>query len=85
MGRVVFLKRAGHDQRLRTTLGELLDDMEGAQEVASKSPQKYPDYEAMAEAMAEAVRSAVDIVAMACELEPYGEREVDDCWKLASL
>jgi uncharacterized protein YutE (UPF0331/DUF86 family) len=83
--RVVFLKRAGHDQSLRTTLGELLDHMEGAQEVASKSPQKYPDYEAMAEAMAEAVRSAVDIVAMACELEPYDEREVDDCWKLASL
>jgi hypothetical protein len=52
--------------------------MEGAQEIASKSPQKYPDYEAMAEA----VRSATDMVAMACELEPYGEpygeREGDD-------
>jgi mitochondrial fission protein ELM1 len=81
LGRVVFLKRAGHDQRLRTTLSELLDHMEGAQEVASKSSQKYPDYEAMAEA----VRSAVDMVAMACELEAYGEREGDECWKLASL
>ena len=71
---MVFLKRAGHDQRLRTTLGELLDHLEGAQEIASKSPQKYPDYEAMAEA----VRSATEMVAMACELEAYGQRESDD-------
>jgi hypothetical protein len=35
--------------------------------------------------MAEAVRSAVDMVAMACELEAYDEREGDDHWKLASL
>jgi len=28
--------------------------------------------------MAEAVRSAVDMVAMACELEDYDEREGDD-------
>jgi hypothetical protein len=55
-------------------LGELLDHMEGAQEVASRIVQKYPDYEAMAEA----VRSTVDMVAMACELEAYGEREGDD-------
>ena len=55
-------------------LSELLDHMEGAQEVASGTSQKYPDYEAMAEA----VRSATDMVAMACELEPYGEREGDD-------
>jgi hypothetical protein len=47
-------------------LGELLDHMEGAQEVASRIAQKYPDYEAMAEA----VRSTVDMVAMACELKP---------------
>ena len=60
--------------RLRTMLGELLDQMEGAQEVASGIAQKYPDYEAMAEA----VRSATDMVAMACELEAYGEREGDD-------
>ena len=51
--------------RLRTMLGELLDHMEGAQEVASRIVQKYPDYEAMAEA----VRSTVDMMAMACELE----------------
>ena len=51
--------------RLRTMLGELLDHMEGAQEVASRIAQKYPDYEAMAEV----VRSATDMVTMACELE----------------
>ena len=60
--------------RLRTMLGELLDHMEGAQEVASGIAQKYPEYEAMAEA----VHSATDMVAMACELEAYGERESDD-------
>ena len=60
--------------RLRTMLGEVLDHMEGAQEVASRIAQKYPDYEAMAEA----VRSATDMVAMAWELEAYGERESDD-------
>jgi hypothetical protein len=32
--------------RLRTMLGELLDHMEGAQEVASGIAQKYPEYEA---------------------------------------
>ena len=60
--------------RLRTMLGELLDHLEGAQEVASRIAQKYPEYEAMAQA----VRSATDMVAMACELEAYGERESDD-------
>jgi hypothetical protein len=60
--------------RLRTMLGELLDHMEGAQEVASGIAQKYPEYEAMAEE----VRKATDMVAMACELEAYGERESDD-------
>ena len=29
-------------------------------------------------AMAEEVRKAIDMVAMACELEAYGEREGDD-------
>ena len=51
--------------RLRTMLGELLDHMEGAQEVASGIVQEYPKYRAMAEA----VRSATDMVTMACELE----------------
>ena len=53
-------------------LGELLDHMEGAQDVASGIAQEYPEYEAMAEA----VRSATDMVAS--ELEAYGERESDD-------
>ena len=46
-------------------LGEVLDHMEGAQEVASGIAQKYPEYRAMAEV----VRSATDMVTMACELE----------------
>jgi hypothetical protein len=33
--------------RLRTMLGELLDHLEGAQEVASGIAQEYPEYEAM--------------------------------------
>ena len=61
-------------KRLRVRLGELLDRLEGAQEVASGIAQEYSEYEAMAEA----VRSATDMVAMACELEAYGERESDD-------
>ena len=55
-------------------LRELLDHLEGAQEVASGIAQEYSEYEAMAEA----VRSATDMVAMACELEAYDERESDD-------
>ena len=60
--------------RLRTMLGELLDHMEGAQEVASGIAQEHPEYEAMAEE----VRKATDMVAMACELEAYSERGSDD-------
>ena len=60
--------------RLRTMLGELLDHMEGAQEVASGIAQEYTEYEAMAEE----VRKATDMVAMACDLEAYGEREGND-------
>ncbi len=60
--------------RLRTMLGELLDPMEGAQEVASGIAQEYPEYEAMAEE----VRKATDMVAMACDLEGYDERGSDD-------
>ena len=60
--------------RLRTMLGELLDHLEGMEEVASGIAQEYPEYEVMAQA----VRSATDMVAMACELEAYGERESDD-------
>jgi hypothetical protein len=59
--------------RLRTMLGELLDHMEGAQEVANGIGNEYPEYEAMAEA----VSNATEIVAMACEVEAYGSREKD--------
>ena len=60
--------------RLRTMLGELLDYMEGAQEVAGGIAQEYPEYEARAEAG----RRAAEMVAMACELEAYGEHESGD-------
>jgi hypothetical protein len=60
--------------RLRTMLGDLLDHMEGAREVASGIAQEYPEYEAMAEE----VRKATDMVAMVCEVEAYGSGEDDD-------
>ena len=60
--------------RLRTMLGELLDHLEGAKEVASGIAQEYPEYEGMAQA----ISNAKDMVAMACELEAYGKRESDD-------
>ena len=64
--------RAGN--RLRTMLGELLDHMESTQEVAGGMAQECPEYEAMAEA----VHRAAEMVAMACELEAYGEHESED-------
>jgi hypothetical protein len=60
--------------RLRTMLGELLDHMEGAQEVASGIAHEYPQYEAMAEA----VSNATEMVAMARDLEAHGQRESGD-------
>ena len=60
--------------RLRTMLGELLDYMENAQEVASGIAQEYPEYEAMARE----VRRAADMVEMACEVEAYGQSGSDD-------
>ena len=60
--------------KLRIMLGELLDHMEGAQEVASGIAQDYTEYIAMAEV----VHSATEMVSMACELEAYGEREGDE-------
>ena len=60
--------------RLRTMLGELLDHIEGAQEVASGIAQEYPEYEAMFES----VQGAAKMVAMAYELEAYGQCESDD-------
>ena len=60
--------------RLRTMLGELLDPMEGAQEVASGMAEEYRVYEAMTEA----VHRAAEMVTIACELEAYGEHDSDD-------
>jgi len=60
--------------RLRTMLGELLDHMDGTQEVASGIAHEYPEYETMAEA----VSNATDMVAMARELEAHGQHEDDD-------
>ena len=60
--------------KLRAMLSELLDHMQGADEVASRIAQEYPEYRAIAEA----VHSATEMVAMACELEAYSEREEDD-------
>ena len=60
--------------RLRTMLGELLDHLEGAQEVASGIAHEYPEYEAMAEA----VSNATEMVAIADELEAHGQYDGDD-------
>ena len=61
-------------RELRVALGELLDYMESADEVAGRLAGEYPRYRAMAEA----VHHAAEIVSMACELEAYSEREGDD-------
>jgi hypothetical protein len=55
-------------------MGELLEHMEDAEEVASGIAQRYPEYEAMAEA----VHTAIDVVSMACELEAHDERQGED-------
>ncbi len=67
------MKHVGREKR-RIMLGELLEHMEGAQEVASGLAREHPEYTAMAEV----VRSATDMVSMACELEAYGEPEIED-------
>ncbi len=67
------MEDTGRD-RLRAMLGELLDHLEGAEEVANGIAIEHPEYEAMAEA----VRKATDMVSMGCESEGYGEREGDD-------
>ena len=67
------MEDGGRDKR-RSMLGELLEHMEGAQEVASGLAREHPEYAAMAEV----VRSAMDMVSMACELEAYGEPEIED-------
>ena len=58
-------------EKRRIMLGELLEHMEGAQEVASGLAQEHPEYAEMAEAAG----SAADMVSMACELEAYSEPE----------
>ena len=67
------MKHVGREKR-RIMLGELLEHMEGAQEVASGLARERTE----SAAMAEAVRSATDMVSMACELEAYGEPEIED-------
>jgi len=67
------MKHVGREKR-RIMLGELLEHMEGAQEVASGLARERTEYAAMAEV----VRSATDMVSMACELEAYGEPEIED-------
>jgi hypothetical protein len=67
------MEHPGRD-KLRTMLGELLDHMEGAEEVAGEIAQRYPEYEGMTEA----VRKATDMVTMVCDAEASGEREGDD-------
>ena len=61
-------------RELRVALGELLDYMESADEVAGRLAGEYAQYRAMAKA----VHHAAEIVSMACELEAYSEREGDD-------
>ena len=60
--------------RLRIMLGDLLEYMEDAEEVATGIARVHLEYTAMAEA----VRNATDVVLMACEVEAYGERRSND-------
>jgi hypothetical protein len=60
--------------RLRMMLGDLLEHMEGAEEVATGIAREYLEYTAMAQA----VRNATEIVLMACEVEAYGEGRSND-------
>jgi hypothetical protein len=56
-------------------LGDLLEHMEGAEEVATGGiAREYLKYTAMAQA----VRNAMDIVLMACEVEAYSEPRSND-------
>jgi hypothetical protein len=55
-------------------LGDLLEHMEDAEELATKIAREYLAYTAMAEV----VRNATDVVLMACEVEAHGERSSGD-------
>ena len=59
---------------LRMMLGDLLEHMEDAEELATKIAREYLAYTAMAEV----VRNATDVVLMACEVEAHGERSSGD-------
>ena len=56
-----------HTDNLLSMLGQRLDHMEGADEVASGIARECPEYAATAET----VRSVAEMVSMACELEAY--------------
>ena len=60
--------------RLRMMLGDLLEYMEGAEEVATGIAREHLEYTAMAEV----VRNALDVVLMACEVEAHGEHKSGD-------
>ena len=60
--------------RLRIKLGDLLEHMEGAEEVATGIAREHLEYTAMAEV----VRNALDVVLMACEVEAHGEHKSGD-------
>ncbi len=64
------MEDAGRKKR-GTMLGELLEHMESAQEVASRLGREYPEYAALAEM----ARSATELVLMARESEAYGQPE----------
>ena len=59
---------------LRMMLGDLLEYMEGAEELATKISREHLEYTAMAQAVGE----AADVVLMACEAEAYGEDKSGD-------
>jgi hypothetical protein len=60
--------------KLRMMLGDLLEHMEVAEELATKIAREHLEYTAMAEV----VRDATDVVLVACEVEAYGERKSGD-------
>src|SRR5215204_1909138 len=64
------MEDAGRKKR-QNMLGELLEHLESAQEVASRLAREYPAYAALAEM----ARSASELVTMAYESEAYGQPE----------
>ena len=60
--------------RLTMMLGDLLEYMESAEELATKVAREHVEYTAMTQA----VGKAADVVLMACEAEAYSERKSGD-------